>query len=133
MPTYLLGLAAVVALSGCTVKRSDLFGHYEVVGEDQGATLDIEAPNRYRFCYVGKCSDGTFKFGRELSEGVGRITFDGAELENYIISFHQRQYGPSKVYEQRGRWQSIDLTYELNLPGPLISVDAGSETAFMKR
>ena len=132
----LLALALAAPFAGCSRGDVDLYGRYEATGEAQGrtapaATLDIERPDRYRFCHAGRCEAGRFTLQR-LDPGEGRITLHGPAVEAYALTLSTQAYGVSETAKQRGVQGLIDLSYTTGLFGAEISLGPG-DTAFRKR
>ena len=131
---------AVILLfaAGCAHDKPNLYGSYEIVGQAGGvsaapvATLEIVRPDRYSFCQAGHCSAGKYTLLPIPSAAHGRITFAGAQVEDFVLGVSAAAYGQSDVARQRGKQGFIDLDYTLSKSGTEIQLGVG-DIAFIKR
>lgn len=130
-------LAITVLLTGCIHAETGPYGSYAAY--DPGldpitppVTLEVARSHRYTFCEAGRCVTGTWRFEELPTNGGGRIAFKGREIEAFVVALAVKEFGPDKLFEQRGVQKSIELDFGPGPLGPQITLGTG-DAAFVKR
>jgi hypothetical protein len=120
----------LLTLTGCASGASELYGSYSTVNTPRSATLRLEKPNRYEFCYQ-TCSRGLFET-RPLERNSGRIRFSGSPIERYVRQVEVDGYGVDSL-EGKREFGDVELSYDIGFVfGTAIYIEPGSEVMFVK-
>lgn len=125
----------ILLITSCGSSAENLYGHYEIEGgTSRRATLEIEKPGSFEFCYEQKCSSGKFKLVGKFDDSAGRVRFFSPALEDYARILAADAVGQERVLAAQGpALGSVDLNYHTGLSGAVISVGPASDIEFVKK